>query len=313
LRVPGFLVCMIVAALQPTLIATLAHAGEYHHGNTLNCSDCHSSHSSLSHDQNGGALDWSPTPGSHLTKGVSTTEMCLQCHDNQRGVPDVVGEDVNNPGEVYDGSERAGGHFPEAVADSWKGHDLPGQGDGPGECTACHDPHGNSNYRNLRALDGSDDGPVAFVNPSATGLDRYKRSNVGYAKNFGEKLCLSCHRFGASAGSEQVHRHPSSDETRVITIDATGRQDRVQHWVDGTGSGFSVGGSAVPRVPFAVSTAINYAMATTITSRNEVMCLSCHKAHGSVHAFGMLWPYGSNRDGLVSSSGCNQCHNVSEE
>ena len=47
-----------------------------------------------------------------------------------------------------------------------------------------------TNYRNLRALDGSEEGPVAYVNPTATGLERYRGSNIGYVKNIGDKLCV---------------------------------------------------------------------------------------------------------------------------
>lgn len=319
LRISKVLTGIVVTVIQATWMCAFAYAGEYHYGNTLNCSDCHASHASLTHNQTGAPLNWSPTPASHLTKGETVTKMCLACHDNQPGIPDVLGVDVNNPTERYDGSERAAGQFSDTNSDNWKGHNLPGQGtQGPGECTACHDPHGNNNYRNLRALDGSQDGPVAFVDPMATGLDRYKRSNIGYAKNIGDKLCVRCHEFGASSntvatgGVGRFHRHPSSDQTMIITIADAGGRDGGQHWVNGIGSGFNVEGVPVPRVPFAVNSATNFKTATTVTADNEVFCLSCHKAHGSVHSFGMIWPYGSGSDGLVSSSGCNQCHNISE-
>lgn len=300
-----FVVCPLVPA----------SAGDYHTGETLNCSDCHISHASLSHDDSGKPSSWNVLPSPHLTKGANVVELCLQCHDNQPGIPDVVGTDASNPSEQYDGTERSAGQFADGNADNWKGHNLPGQGaNSPGDCTACHDPHGNSNYRNLRALDGSTDGPVAYVKPMAAGLDRYRRSNIGYVKGFVDKLCVHCHDFGtsvnpASSGGGLYHRHPSSDASKVITIGSAGQSTDPQHWVTGVGSGFEVSGQPFARVPFAVSGATDYSRATTVTADDEVFCLSCHKAHGSGHAFGLLWPYGTS--GLAGSSGCNQCHNTS--
>ncbi|MCL5103079.1 MAG: hypothetical protein M1133_03040 [Armatimonadetes bacterium] len=301
--------CVVVILILAVWLHAEAFAGQYHVGKTLTCSDCHATHASLSHGDSGTPSTWRQTPSAHLTKGDSVTKMCLQCHDNQSGVPDVVGADVNNPSEQYNGGERAAGHFSDIQQDNWKGHNLPGQGnEGPGDCTACHDPHGNANYRNLRALDDSADGPVAFVNPAATGLDRYKRANIGYVKNIGDKLCIRCHEFGSSGNGMRFHRHPSSDATTTMRI-RDGAD--AQHWERGVGSGFDVDGETVPRVPFAVSTATNFNSASTVTTDNEVFCLSCHKAHGSTHAFGMAWPYGTSGNGLASSSGCNQCHNIS--
>ncbi len=311
-RVFSFILSVVVLVALSTAIAI---PGEYHFGATLNCSDCHVSHASISHDANGLVLNAAQTASIHLVKGSSVSDMCLGCHDSQPGIPDVLGNDINNPSERYDGTERAAGQFSDEKGDNWKGHNLPGQGDiSSGGCISCHDPHGNSNYRNLRALDGADEGAIAFVNPMASGLERYQRSNVGYVKNIGDKLCAQCHDLGmpekmiAPGASGRFHRHPSSGKDMIITV--TGENCNAKHWVTGEGSGFMVDGSSVPRVPFAMNTATDFTMATAVSADNEVFCLSCHKAHGSAHAFGMQWSYG-NSGGLMSSSGCNQCHNVS--
>ncbi|MHB9035816.1 MAG: hypothetical protein ACYC64_04055 [Armatimonadota bacterium] len=313
MRVSSAVLSILVAASLIAWPLEPGSAGEYHTGSTLHCSDCHITHASASHDQSGQSLGWTQTPNTHLTKGNSSVEVCLQCHNNQQGIPDVVGIDINNPSERYDGDERAGGQFSDDNSDNTSGHNLPGQGAGsPGDCTACHDPHGNSNYRNLRALDGSSEGPVAYVNPTATGLDRYRRSNIGYVRNIGDKLCIRCHEFGGQNSfpttNGRYHRHPSSSVATLVKMYSSSVD--AQHWIEGMGSGFTVKGEDVPRVPFAMSTAANYRTATTVSSDNEVFCLSCHKAHGSVHAFGTLWPYGTG-DGLTGASGCNQCHNIS--
>ena len=312
---------IVVAALAATFLLAVsdipAIAGNYHDGPSLLCSDCHITHASLSHDESGQPASGAQPPSKYLAKRSSAAELCLACHDEQIGIPDVSGVDVNNPSEQYDGSERAGGHFAEDGADSYKGHNLAGRGEATSvECTACHDPHGNANYRNLKTIgDDPEQGPLAYVDPAATGLDKYRRSSIGYVKNFGDKLCGQCHDLGSAEStlstSGRYMRHPSTSEDLLITLSANAGHSDPQHWVSGEGSGFEVGGSSVPRVPFAVGTADNYAAAASVSADNEVFCLSCHKAHGSAHAFGMIWPYGT-RDALASASGCNQCHNVSQ-
>ncbi len=312
---------IVVATLAATLLLTVldaqARAENYHDGPSLLCSDCHSTHASLSHDESGQPVSGSQPPSKYLAKWSSPSDLCLTCHNDQAGIPDVSGVDINNPSEEYDGSERAGGHFAEDSADSYKGHNLAGRGDATSvECTDCHDPHGNANYRNLKTIDSDpEQGPLAYVDPATAGLDKYRRSSIGYVKNFGDKLCGQCHDLGSAdstlSTSGRYLRHPSSNEDMLITIAAGDGHSDPQHWVSGEGSGFDVYGISVPRVPFAVGTADNYATATSVSVDNEVFCLSCHKAHGSTHAFGMIWPYGT-RDALASSSGCNQCHNVSQ-
>ena len=170
-------VCFLAAALV-TVSPARIWAANYHYGDTLWCSDCHISHASLRHDETGQPSTGNQPPNKGLIKQPSVAELCLSCHNNQPGTPGVSGPDVNNPAELYDGSERAGGRFSDDSSNNWKGHNLGAQGNGvPGDCIGCHDQHGNNNYRNPRTADESE-GPIAFVNPSATGLDRYKRSNV---------------------------------------------------------------------------------------------------------------------------------------
>ena len=307
-----------VFAVGILAICGSAEAANYHYRETLICSDCHISHASVSHGDGGDAASYHEPPNGGLLKSSSSSNVCLRCHDGQTGVPDVVGGDINKPSEPYDGQERAAGNFADGTADNWKGHNLPGQGSvGPGGCAVCHEPHGNTSYRNLRTLDGSGDELVAFVNPAATALDKYRRTNVGYAGNIGEKLCGGCHSLGAlsntrSRGREHFSRHPSTSSEAIISMESGTSSIDPTHWVSGVGSGFMVGEQEVPRVPFAVSSASNYTDAKAVSAANEVSCLSCHKAHGSTHAFGMIWPYGSG-DGASGSSGCNQCHNIASE
>jgi hypothetical protein len=214
---------MLLAALAVVLPHPEARAANYHYGSTLKCSDCHISHASARHDEAGSGPDYDQPPRIYLTKGASVVEVCLQCHNDQAGIPDVIGPDVNNPSERYDGTERAGGQFAEGSEDNWKGHDLRGQGSaGLDDCTACHDPHGNTNYRNLRSADDSGEDIVAYVNPSAAGLDKYRRSNIGYVKGIDDGLCARCHDFASTENtigrSGRYHRHPASTGAFIASI-----------------------------------------------------------------------------------------------
>lgn len=299
--------------------------GEYlnnYHYEHINCSDCHTMHYSAQHDYSGGpppALG-AGGPFEYLLKAQTVAELCLLCHDGAQGIPDVRDEDVNNPGEVYNGTERCAGRFIGDLGgpDNWRGHNLPGQGSfDMGECYWCHDPHGNTNYRNLMNWFENPLFYEAYVNPAASGLDIYHRQNVGYAEGISDWFCSVCHGLGTPYNTRSPNppahfeRHPSSREDDIIVLNGIEHGDPYHtdpaHWAAGTGAGFDQG---VGRVPFAVHTATNFAQATVVAQDNEVFCLSCHKAHGSINAFGVLWPYGSGGPQPLSSAGCQQCHNV---
>lgn len=135
-------------------------------------------------------------------------------------------------------------------------------------------------------------------------------------RNFTDTLCGRCHSFGSpdstvsTGGRSHFHRRPSSSQQLAVTVGMAGAHTDADHWIVGQGSGFEQDGSRVLRVPFATRAAAGYSAASSVSADNEVFCLSCHTAHGSVHAFGMIWPYG-HADSPISAAGCNQCHNVS--
>jgi len=214
--------------------------------------------------------------------------------------------------EVYDGSERAAGHFAIVPGRNDNGHDLAdGNGHGGLACIDCHDPHGNGNYRNLYAFEGV--AGEAFVNPSSTGLEKYRRRNIAYGRGV-EAFCLRCHPETVSGNRSGSHgKHPSTSADRPVRVagGSRGRRPKTDalHWLQGQGAGFSADGTPVPRVPFAVSNAASYAAAAQVSEDNEVFCISCHKAHGSAYDFGMQWDYGAE-EGEYQASGCQQCHNV---
>lgn len=310
------------------------------HGTGLICNKCHTMHASEN-----GVLPTMPGdtapmtgPNPYLLYKANVTDLCLVCHDEQDGTPDVFGTDVNGL------TERSAGFFAENVGvENPKGHNLGHNKIGPGDslcdachfggdfntaeigCTDCHEAHGRDpnnpdyRYRNLQSayIPGSEPIIKAFVNPSATGLAVYEQSNIGYpAPTTGTGdwrevtyFCLDCHHtfsgylYTREDGIENGHpiKHPVTDTLRGAwePIDKyTGSTDP-EHWVNGIGNGFEI-----DRLPFMVSGATNYDESKIVAPNNEVFCLTCHKAHGSDYESAMRWDY--RRD---SNSGCQQCHN----
>lgn len=301
-------------------------APRYHNGETLRCADCHWLHASASADSlrlpaGSAALEL----GSALLRSTDPIDVCLSCHDGSTGAPDVVGSDANGL------RDRSAGFFAPPGAVNPCGHDLGrgvetgvealcarchgGAGTRPAvTCLDCHDPHGNGRARNLRWA-GAPDREAAlglFVDPAATGLERYEASRVSYGTLGSDMLreisstCDDCHHALAGArgrGAEDgPHvRHPSYDSEHGATNSIAQGNAAPAHWLAGTGSGFEI-----PRVRTVVVGATSYAAGKSVDpARNGVFCLTCHRAHGSGTAFGLAWEIGPRG---AAAPGCDQCH-----
>ena len=170
---------IIVAALA---YAGLASAGEYHKGEALKCSQCHTMHASRAHNFNNGSA-YTTTPLSANPKlliQASTNQTCLACHDGQH-YPDVFGADFNAawnrsagalngnvPGHTSPGLSNPLGqqstYAPGVIAYAdWMGHTLGSTATPPGfsgatftasangegfNCSNCHAVHGSAAFRN---------------------------------------------------------------------------------------------------------------------------------------------------------------------
>lgn len=162
-----------------------AYAGEYHSGNNLLCSDCHTIHYSMQHGFDGNAIsvgtpaaagNWlgSTGPNQFLLKAPGN-QLCLTCHDGQNFAPDVLGANAN----ASPSQGRSAGALNDAAVgapyETWKGHTLDAAMTPPGynagfvaamggpadwlngpessptlECTSCHAQHGPATaFRNL--------------------------------------------------------------------------------------------------------------------------------------------------------------------
>lgn len=313
------------AGAGPFPPARRAQAGEFHGGNALTCSDCHTIHYSEN------ALP--PTraeaggPWGRLLRYSNVNELCLSCHDgNEPKSPDVLAPVTQYVGS---GDEHSGAGFFSGGdgSVSANGHDLGGAGSsvplstmGPVQlsCASCHDPHGNANYRNLRPDPGTGGGRDILlgtdvfenvsppVPPTQSGVvQAYRRSNIGYRSGM-VQWCMQCHDLALTGGQTLGTSHPNEAAMSGFLADAA-------HWLAGTGTGFGTatndGVEGVPRLRFQEPGGSSYATSTAVAATNQVFCLSCHHSHGGPYEYGMIWP--SNSPGNADQdSGCQQCHNM---
>jgi len=318
--------------------ASAFDGGTYHRGANLLCSQCHTMHASESHagvPSEPGAYPRTYTPQLKLLKAADPVTLCLSCHDNQAGIPDVVGTDVNNL------VDRAAGFFATVDMPNNNGHkiatgvdpnvlcerchatdnvrDASGFVTASVSCIDCHNPHGNGRARNLQwaSYPGGEYPFCYYIRPGSTGLAAYESANIGYPAPNGfsfntegvevSNMCIDCHHaIFNNTDIDTIHvKHPvyNSEWAERNTIsqgDAKGSTVS-SHWVGGTGAGFL----ETPRVRYVVRGALNFSAATTVAPSNGVFCLTCHKAHGSDKPFGLVF------DSEPGGEGCDQCHNKS--
>ncbi|PWB75568.1 hypothetical protein C3F09_02045 [candidate division GN15 bacterium] len=311
----------------------------YHRGANLFCSQCHTMHASETHAglaSEPGAYPRTYTPQPKLLKAADPVTLCLTCHDNQAGIPDVVGADVNGL------NERAAGLFGMADMPNDNGHkiatgidpnvlcerchadpnnvrDASGFVTASVSCIDCHNPHGNGRARNLQwaSWPGGEYPFGYYVRPGSTGLSRYESSNIGYpapnGTNFAVEgvevtnMCIDCHHaIFNNTDIDTTHvKHPVYNsewaERNTISQGDAGGSTVSSHWISGSGAGFL----QTPRVHYVVRGATDFATSTTVAATNGVFCLSCHKAHGSNEPFGLVFHW------TPGGEGCDQCHNKS--
>jgi len=260
-----------------------AAGGEWHVGATLVCTDCHTQHNSA----NGMPMrtDNNSVPAEGMLLRATPLELCLSCHDGSKTTaPNVVSESTS--------PDWAGGSFPRSDQGTTdNAHHLnsataevPPGGTQPMvlTCTSCHDPHGNANYRNLRPDPLNAGAGVSVVVKQAATANGSNPQQVYVPGNLIDKSnisawCARCHE--TPAGSDHsVDKQIYGSALTSWTNWSTAMTYRVR-----------AGSPTDDIIP---------------SHDDQVICLSCHKAHGSQNYRGLVYA-----DGLTLDSTCQECHN----
>lgn len=319
--------------------------------NTQPCSDCHTLHFSEGGTtptksplgQSGFVQTQDPVgPFAMLLMRATTNGLCMFCHDGSLPQAPDVQADSNNEVTMYNGTgdEHSGAGFfaNSGGTTSDKGHDLAVSANTVPfssktnvtlTCASCHDPHGTPNYRNILTAPAGGAGVSVIMEKDVYRLNSpaapptadasksaYKKSNLAYKLN-SSKWCAECHdqlkdHIGSSATPQQKKHHLAD-----FSINASTNAD-FSNWEAGTNTGFgtATGDSnvGIPRLRFqaySTTSVTSWDSANNVATNNEVMCMTCHLAHGGKYQKGLVWP--KKEGGTDSNSGCNQCHNGAQQ
>lgn len=339
-----FILVSVVLAMG---VGASAHAGDFHSGASLVCTDCHAAHASQAHTYSGSGTLFPPVSTSGPFPNLlreEETKMCLACHDGQAFAPDVFGASATNTRRQAGGLNAKTGTIPNDVGyEEIDGHtlhstDMPPGGTGsayvPGAnglvCTSCHAQHGSTAYRNLlnRGLFAGDTLTYATTTNDLT-KDVYERSPHAYSEtdvDFNEPVtnsskygqwCQNCHvDFHGSGGSANM----GGQSGGVTSANTT-------PWKRHPTADVNIGSSGASATYISSLTRFN-----GLTNRVKVMdsqglwngttadntvtpsCMSCHKAHGNRNAFGLIFMTGTGAtvtedgDGGAYKDLCRQCH-----
>ena len=327
---------------------TMAAAGDFHTGASLNCSDCHVAHSSQQHGYSTTGLFTPIGTGGPFTNLLRDEEvkLCLTCHNNQSFAPDVFGANGGTAGLRQAGGLNAlAGHglTNDPGYDEINGHTMYSTAMPPGGassayvpgaegliCTNCHAQHGSATqYRNLlnRGIFTGDTLTYAVGTNDLT-KDIFERAAGDYNEaqiDFNEpntrnssygRWCQNCHvDFHGQGGDANMGGAAGG----VTSTNAT-------PWKRHPVADVNIGESG-PSATF-ISSLARYA---GVTNKVKVMdsqglwqgtgtnttltpsCMSCHKGHGNKNAFGLIFMNGAGTrteegDGGIYKDLCRQCH-----
>jgi len=229
------------------------------------CASCHVTHTAKS---------------AKLNVTVTTSELCETCHDGTQSKYDEQDGKVKLDSTPTWGDSPAGpfgdlGRVRQVTpaVNPTSSHNLQtAVNDAPGSntsasfnvgCSSCHDPHNKSNYRNLRVKIDTTSSPTVTIQIEAYAVTTSSGETVNYVDGT-VSLCGSCHSdFNQGTGSGHT---PASGTQQVGFALSAGSTGSFMHPV------------GVP--------VTNYPNADTNNlplegSGRKVVCLTCHKAHGT--------------------------------
>lgn len=337
------LLIIAVALSLPIFFGSVAMG--FHDGGVAHCSGCHTMHNS----EDGELVDAAnPNGNAYLLKFASASDVCLSCHATRSGA--VWGADPLAPP-----SEKGGGNFAFLLEDNINdghagatnpipgeaaGHSInaPSMGAGPDgtlshapggsfpaaslECSSCHDPHGNANFRLLYGIGGIQAGSFTFTAaaPDAEGISlsgTESQSNHTAYKSGMSAWCGNCHGDFHNNNTKLIH--PSG---KILGGTIATAYNLYNGTSDLTGGAQAT--AYLAEVPFE-----DPANTTTSTAgpsaTSQVSCVTCHRAHATSAPDATRWDMNVtflHEDGVESGSFaipdpyndlnqrslCNKCH-----
>lgn len=319
-----FIKIALVLALGLSASSVMA----FHDAGVAYCAGCHTMHNS----QNGAVVDAAnPNGNAYLLNAGNASDTCLKCHaaygQFAGGAGFGAGGDFYWVTRTFTWAGRTAGTTVSSLSQT-HGHNVisPTKGivqdatlsSAPGgdflssrlACTSCHDPHGNENYRLLYGTelgpkydggryDFSYAAPIAMGNGrrTITGSDGLETNSDHTIYQSGmSDWCANCHEFFHEDNTTKfVHPTRAMGSTIAATYNAYVSSDDL------------VSGDAATSywglVPFEVTNAdsladpLNYTQGPT--GVDEVMCLTCHRAHASPFSDIARWDMSVN---LISLS-----------
>lgn len=341
-RIRILTVCLIVLAA----FAAGTTARAFHQQGVGNCNGCH-----IMHASEDGQIIW-VTDGP-LLLAPTASDVCLICHGGadgvmgpnplvpppERGAGNFTFQLEDNVNDAPDGlSNPVGGHASghSVIAPSFGLDRDPDRLYSPGgnfpsdrlECTSCHDPHGNRNFRMLHGAGPIQGGEFTFFYPApeAVGIDCCSPSSREAVDNHTayrsgmSQWCANCHGNYLDENGHVDFEHPTDDFLETREINQYNRYNGASSPGGGTAAS-----AYIPEVAFE-DPAMTVGSTAGPLSTSRIMCLTCHRAHGSSAREGGRWDFYVNdisQDGLVSGSYplpspysggnqsqlCRKCHN----
>jgi len=306
------------------LSAVSLTAGDYHDGETLICSDCHTMHYSQSHgyspDGSGALIPLGDNgPYEYLLRN-DVNDLCLTCHENQSFAPDIFME--NTQGYV-----REAGGLNQGIAPYYDitGHTLGSTDPAPDSdpqwnsdqglnCVDCHHPHGwnpnGNSWRNLRddpgnykpqgisvivtyAVGTNDPAKDVFERSQDPGPTHYDISNVDFnepdpMESASARWCKGCHTLiHGAAGDPNMGGENGTGWLRHPQAGADIGEVGGRHSSKRVFSGRGMGKQNWVKVMTSTGD-------WTPHNEDEVVdhtpsCFTCHKAHGNKNPFGLIY------------------------
>lgn len=311
---------LVTAAMALALSGGSAFA--FHDGGVAYCAGCHTMHNSVDGQT---VVPGTPQGVASLLIRSNPTDTCLRCHANYGQM--AGGNGYGAGGDFYwvtktwtwesHGTQTSLGdnHGHNVISPQYgigmdQTHFFSPGGDYSREyltCTACHDPHGNGNFRLLFGVSGGtapqpnyDGNGYTFTEPAplARGNSRYTNNtstrgeietntqHTVYKSGMSE-WCGNCHTNFHDANTTN-YVHPTSESldeyaaiynAYVSSTDLTGGVRSTAYW---------------GLVPFE---AVNVDLATVDTynytqgpeQADQVMCLTCHRSHASAFDDATRW------------------------